>query len=209
MSFESWMVYVTTVFIASIIPGPSMILAFTHGMKYGARRTIATALGNVTASLLQAAISFAGLQAILTTSAHIFLVIKWGGVGYLLYLGVKLWRATDAMQEFQPLRGNATHIALSTMFFQAFFVAAGNPKAIIFFTALFPQFLDTDGFQEQQLCLIMGTLAVIAFFCFMLYAVGGQKMLAVITRTWIGRYINKLLGGIFIGAGLGLATSKH
>jgi homoserine/homoserine lactone efflux protein len=209
MSFEHWMLYSTTIFFAAIIPGPSMVLALTHGMKYGARRTVVTALGNVTASLLQAAISIAGLSAILTTSAHIFLVIKWFGGGYLLYLGIKLWRTRDSIVVLQPIRRKATQVSLSNMFFQAFLVTAGNPKAIVFFTALFPQFIDTKVSQGSQFCVIMVTLALIAFFCFMLYAVGGQKLVSVVANTWIGRYINKILGGVFIGTGLGLATNKH
>jgi threonine/homoserine/homoserine lactone efflux protein len=66
MSLEFWLLYTVTVFLASISPGPSMLLALTHGMKYGARRTMATAAGNVVASLLQATVSIAGLGAVLT-----------------------------------------------------------------------------------------------------------------------------------------------
>ncbi len=98
MSLEFWLLYAVTVFLASISPGPSMLLALTHGMKYGTRRTIATAAGNVIASLLQAAVSIAGLGAILTLSEGVFSVIRWLGAGYLIYLGIVTWRSSSLLQ---------------------------------------------------------------------------------------------------------------
>ncbi len=79
MSFDFFLIYSVTVFVASIVPGPSMLLALTHGMKYGAKRTIVSALGNVSVTLLQAAISIAGLGAILLASEGLFNIIKWAG----------------------------------------------------------------------------------------------------------------------------------
>jgi threonine/homoserine/homoserine lactone efflux protein len=76
MSFNFLFIYLMTVFIASILPGPSMLLALTHGMNYGARRTLASAMGNVTVTLAQASISIAGLGAILVASEVVFNVIK-------------------------------------------------------------------------------------------------------------------------------------
>ena len=84
MSFEFLLVYSVTVFVASIVPGPSMLLALTPGMKSGAKRTIASALGNVSVTLIQAAISIAGLGAILLASEGLFNVIKWAN--YIVYL---------------------------------------------------------------------------------------------------------------------------
>ena len=88
MSFNFILLFSMTVFIASIIPGPSMLLALTHGMNFGVKRTIASALGNVTVTIIQASISIAGLGAVLVASESVFQVIKWAGAIYLIYMSL-------------------------------------------------------------------------------------------------------------------------
>src|SRR4030043_1076622 len=95
MSLKFFLVYSITIFVASIIPGPSMLLALTHGLKYGAKRTIASALGNLSITFLQAAVSIAGLGAILLASEGLFNIIKWVGAAYLLYMGIVIWRSPN------------------------------------------------------------------------------------------------------------------
>ena len=87
-------------------------------------------------------------------------------------------------------------------------VTAGNPKAIIFFTAIFPQFIDPYAAYVQQSCLLIGIGSIIAFSCFMLYAISGQKIVFLFSKESIGKYINKIIGGTFISAGVGLAMSN-
>ena len=83
MSIHFILLFSLTVFVASIIPGPSMLLALTHGMKYGVRKTMASAMGNVTVTLIQATVSIAGLGTILIASETAFQIIKWSGAAYL------------------------------------------------------------------------------------------------------------------------------
>jgi len=144
MSYEFLLMYTVTIFVASIIPGPSMLLALTHGMKYGAKRTIASALGNVSVTLLQAAISIAGLGAILLASEGLFSVIKWIGAAYLIYMGLCIWRSKNMTLAEGPSHDSSTKVPLRKLYRQSAFVTAGNPKAIIFFTAVFPQFIDPN-----------------------------------------------------------------
>jgi threonine/homoserine/homoserine lactone efflux protein len=208
MSYDFLMLYTMTIFVATIIPGPSMILALTHGGRYGTKRTIASALGNLSITLIQAIISGIGLGAILIASETTFLVIKWAGVIYLLYMGITLWRSPVLV--FQPDQKQNTFgkIPLFKMYLQAAFVTAGNPKAVLFFTAIFPQFIDPSGVFIHQFAVLMGIGAVIAFCCFMSYAAFGEKMVSLFSKTSIQRYFNRLLGGTFIGAGVGLAFSR-
>ena len=208
MSFEFLFIYSVTVFVASILPGPSMLLALTHGMKYGAKRTIVSALGNVSVTLLQAAISIAGLGAILLASENLFSIIKWIGAAYLTYMGICIWRSTNMPVSEKPDNHNFTKIPLGKMYLQAAFVTAGNPKAIVFFTAVFPQFIDPDAAYIPQFSILMGTGGIIAFSCFMVYAIGGQKLVSFFSKATVGKYINKIIGGTFIGLGIGLATSN-
>jgi len=209
MSFEFFLIYSVTVFVASIVPGPSMLLALTHGMKYGAKRTIASALGNVSITLLQAAISIAGLGAILLASEGLFDIIKWIGAAYLIYMGLSIWRSPNMVVSEKPSNHLSSKAPLRKMYIQAAFVTAGNPKAIVFFTAVFPQFIDPNAAYIPQFGMLMGTGGIIAFGCFMVYAIGGQKIVALFSKATIGKYINKIIGGTFIGAGIGLAASNR
>ena len=209
MSIDFLLMYSLTIFIASILPGPSMLLALTHGMKYGAKKTIASACGNLLVTLLQAAVSIAGLGAILLASESLFTVIKWIGAAYLIYMGVGLMRSPD-----MKVAGNPAHLHLPgdpprKLFLQSLFVTAGNPKAIVFFAAVFPQFIDPNAAFAPQFLILMGTGGIIAFGCFMLYAISGQKIVALFSQASIGRAINRIIGGSFIAAGFGLAVSKN
>ena len=208
MSFEFFLIYSVTVFVASIVPGPSMLLALTHGMKYGAKKTIASALGNLSVTLLQAAISIAGLGAILLASENLFNIIKWIGAAYLIYMGVSIWRSPKMVVSETQDSGLSSKASLRKMYLQAAFVTAGNPKAIVFFTAIFPQFIDPNAAYIPQFSVLMGTGGIIAFSCFMVYAISGQKIVALFSEATVGKYINKIIGGTFIGAGIGLAASN-
>ena len=208
MSFEFFLIYSITVFVASIVPGPSMLLALTHGMKYGAKRTIASALGNVSVTLLQAAISIAGLGTILLASEGLFNIIKWCGAAYLIYMGVCIWRSPHMTGSDRINNHLSTEKSLWKMYMQAAFVTAGNPKAVVFFTAVFPQFIDPNAAYIPQFIMLMGSGGIIAFGCFMVYAIGGQKVVSFFSEAIIGKYINRIIGSTFIGAGVGLAASN-
>ena len=207
MTIEFWLAYGATIFVASIIPGPSMLLALTHGMRYGLRYSIMTAAGNTVASSLQAALAITGLGAILFASEWVFQIIKWCGAAYLIYIGYMMWR--------HPLPATAGDEAPTekrsgwALFRQAFVVAMGNPKAIVFFTALFPQFIQGShaGFIVYAEMVLM--LAIIAFACMMIYATGGKSLARLIQRSGIRKWLSKGIGGLFVGGGVGLALSSR
>ena len=208
MSFNFLLLYLMTVFIASILPGPSMLLALTHGMNYGAKRTIASAMGNVTVTLIQASISIAGLGTILIASETIFHIIKWAGAVYLVYIGISIFLSPKMSMSPNGYNNSTNWLSLKKMYLQAVFVTAGNPKAIVFFTAVFPQFIDSNAGYLIQSCMLLGTCAFVAFGCFMIYAIGGQKIVSLFSKATVGKYVNRIIGGTFIGAGIGLAVSN-
>jgi homoserine/homoserine lactone efflux protein len=208
MSFNFILLFSTTVFIASIIPGPSMLLALTHGMHNGAKRTIASAMGNVTVTLIQAAVSIVGLGAILIASETVFQVIKWAGAAYLIYMGISMLCSSKMSLSPSKLKYTNKRNSLRRMYLQAAFVTAGNPKAIVFFTAVFPQFIDPNSAYLYQSCILISICAFIAFSCFMIYAMGGQKIVSLFSQATVGKYLKRIIGGTFIGAGIGLAASN-
>ncbi len=209
MSSNFILLYITTVFIASILPGPSMLLALTHGMKFGAKRTIASAMGNVTVSLVQASISVAGLGTILIASETAFQIIKLAGAAYLIYMGIGILFSPKMSVVPENNSQPQNEVSLRKMYLQAVIVTAGNPKAIVFFTAIFPQFINPEAAYLPQLCMLLSIVALVAFTCFMIYAIGGQKIVSLFANARVGKYINRIIGGTFVGAGIGLAVSKN
>ncbi len=207
-SLGFWGVYVVTVFLASIIPGPSMILALSHGVKYGARNAIATALGNCTASFFQAVVSIAGLGALLAASETAFMIVKYAGAAYLIWIGIGMFFSDNLKIEDKNSSGNDIP-SFKKRFMQGFWVAAGNPKAIVFFSALFPQFISADQAGTQHFALLLGLLSVIAFGCMMIYATGGSKLKDLFKGSAIGNHMNKVFGTSFVGLGVGLACSRR
>jgi homoserine/homoserine lactone efflux protein len=199
--------FALTVFVASMIPGPSMLLALSHGMQHGSRKTIVSAFGNVTVTLIQAFISIAGLGTVLLASESVFFAIKWAGAAYLVYMGINIFFSSKWSLS-QSEDASAQSDSKGRMFLQAAFVTAGNPKAIVFFTAVFPQFIDPNIGFLFQCSVLLSILAVIAFCCFMCYAIGGQKIVMLYSRANVGKYVKRVIGGTFIGAGIGLALSK-
>ena len=139
MSSALLFAYIGTVVVLALTPGPSVMLGSAHGMRYGAKGTLPTIAGDLSANALQMLAASVGLGAIITNSASAFTVIKWAGVGYLAWMGIDhLRRARDGIEQ---QNGDGARRPWSR-FAQGFVTSASNPKAIVFFAALFPQFID-------------------------------------------------------------------
>jgi len=207
MNIEFCLVYVSVVFIASIIPGPSMLLALTHGIEYGYKKSVFTALGNTMASVIQAIIAISGLSIIFASSGIVFELIRYAGAIYLIYLGIMLFKAPKQNALHVNIKKDK-NISASKMFTQAFLIASGNPKAIIFFTALFPQFLSKGSGELMEYVFMILSLALIAFLCMMIYSIAGHKANGFFQSSRIGKYLNQITGGIFIVIGSAVALKN-
>jgi threonine/homoserine/homoserine lactone efflux protein len=131
--------YIGTVVVLTLTTGPSVMLGSAHGMKYGAKGTVPTIAGDLSANTLQMLAAAFGLGAIITNSASAFTVIKWGGVAYLAWMGINHLRYAN--DDIEQQNGDVVRTPWSR-FTQGFITSASNPKAIVFFAALFPQFID-------------------------------------------------------------------
>ena len=142
MSSALLLAYIGTVVILAITPGPSTMLGSAHGMRYGARGSLPTIGGDLTANALQMLAAAIGLGAIITNSASAFTVIKWAGVAYLTWMGISYLRSAK-----DPLDDGSSNGVRSpgARYVQGFVTSASNPKAIVFFAALFPQFVEPSG----------------------------------------------------------------
>jgi len=209
MPLHTWLLFITTVFFVSATPGPNMLLAMTHGIHHGVRRTAVTCLGLMTGLGIIMLGSAAGLGALLATSERLFSIVKYAGAAYLIYLGIKTWRATP-----QPVTEVADDISKAhtpwMMFRTGFLVSMSNPKAFIFFTALFPQFMDAHLPQGPQLAILAASFYVIEASWQFAYASGGARLAGWLNSARRLKLVNQVSGGAFVGAGLLLSSvSRH
>ncbi len=209
MTFDYFVAYFTILFIATVTPGPNSLLAINHGLNHGIRRTIFSGLGNLTGNLLLALVSFLGLGAILIASGIIFTIIKWIGIIYLLFVGFKLIFEPVITETFNDNLDKASTIKRkNNLFLDGLIIAVGNPKGILFFTALFPQFIDIKHATAEGFLIIFSTLGIVAFGCYMLYAVFGVRLNRLFLRESFRKGFNRITGSIFVVTGLAIALSK-
>ncbi|MEM8794289.1 MAG: LysE family transporter [Pseudomonadota bacterium] len=158
MSFEIWTIYVATVLAFMITPGPSQLLMLSNSMVHGFRPSLATAAGDLSANALQMLAAGLGLAAILVASQGALTVIKWAGVAYLIWMGIRMWRNAGRFK-------SGTHAgraaAKRVLWLQGFMTSAANPKAVVFFAALFPQFIDPSAPLAPQLLILSLTYIAI------------------------------------------------
>lgn len=208
MDTHHWFLFLATVLGVSLIPGPSTFIAFAHGAAYGWTRSILTAIGNTLASTTQAILASAGLGLVITSSATLFLVIKYAGAAYLIYVGIQLWRS--AAQQVSLAAGQEKAREPSHKLVAAgFTVAMSNPKAIAFFTALFPQFLSVEGNSLEQLTGMVLLVGLSAFSVAVFYGCIGAWVRGLKLSKALMTRVYKTTGGLFVASGIGLAASKN
>jgi homoserine/homoserine lactone efflux protein len=208
MTFQFYLTYFLILFIATITPGPNMLLAINHGVNHGLFRTIYSCLGNLFGNLLMALASILGLGAILITSGFIFNIIKWIGIIYLIFLGFKIIFEPIIIGQLDGNYEDRRAKSGSKLFIDGFLIAIGNPKGILFFTALFPQYINIGHATIREFIIIFTTLGIVAFGCYMTYALFGVKINKLIRIYSFKKVFNRITGSIFIGTGLFLALSK-
>lgn len=210
MTLDYYMAYFAILFVATITPGPNMLLAVNHGVNHGLARTIYSGLGNLAGNLLMALVSVMGLGAVLAASGFIFNIIKWIGALYLIYVGVRLIfeRVSLKAEPVQPL-GMKSPKNRRRLFLDGFFIAVGNPKGILFFTALFPQFINVHHATLSAFMIVFITLGIVAFGCYMIYALFGVRLNGLFLLPAFRKGFNRISGAILIGTGLAVALSRR
>lgn len=218
MSLQLWLLYCAAAIGLSLTPGPNGLLVLTHGMRFGLRRTVFTALGGVSGFFLLVAASLAGLGALLAASEQAFTFTKWAGALYLVYLGIRTWRAPapllanglaaneEAANETAASSGVEPHRS-TQLFNQGFLVAVSNPKALIFFTAFLPQFMQSGVPYWQQLIVLGGTFALVEFIYELAIAHAAQRVAPWLGRN--GKMFNRAAGVSFVAIGAILARANR
>ncbi|PWC32146.1 LysE family transporter [Azospirillum sp. TSO22-1] len=207
MTTELWIIYLFAAIGLSLTPGPNGLLSLSHGVRFGARRTVFTVLGGVVGFLVLVAASLAGLGALLAASESAFTVAKWVGAAYLVYLGLRLWKAPPPAVSTPAADDAAREDGAARLFLQGFLVAASNPKAMIFFAAFLPQFMVPEAGFWMQFVVLGGTFAVVEFIYELVLAGMAQRIAPWLSRH--GRWFNRVTGSMFVGIGGIMATASR
>jgi threonine/homoserine/homoserine lactone efflux protein len=212
MNLHTWWLFVATVFVISAIPGPNMLLVMTHGARHGLRRSSATMAGCLTALVLMLSVSAAGLGVFLRAWPAMFDTLRFAGAAYLVWLGLKSWRAKVADAKAEPEvaeEDNAVGRSLFALFRNGFLIASSNPKSILFATALLPQFIDASRPTMPQFGVLVSTFAVIEVSWYLLYAGLGTRIGMKLKSGSVAKAFNRLTGGLFVGFGAMMALVRH
>ena len=209
MAIESWLIYLALVLVATSTPGPAVLFIMTNSSLHGWRKALFAALGNIVGLFFLGIIAVTGLGTILKTSEIIFDAVKLAGAAYLIYLGLKL--IVQKSSDFTTIQNQLISINVSSqkIFFQALGVALSNPKAIVFLTALFPQFININQALIPQFSILIATLMLFSFSFLMFYALLAHNIRNWLTKPNRIKAFHRTSGSIFIGVGVLLATSSN
>lgn len=199
MALNTWLLFLVTSVGISLTPGPNGLLALTHGALHGGRKTLFTIAGGLIGFVLVIALCMFGIGALVQASIIWLVVLKWVGGLYLAWLGVKLWRSPPVAVE---VSSNGVTVSAPALFRAGLLTAATNPKCLLFFSALLPQFIDPDRSLLVQFTVVAMTYTVTEFVTELAIASFAARVRPWLAR--VGRRFNQVCGGIFVAVGLAL-----
>jgi homoserine/homoserine lactone efflux protein len=207
MAFSVWLTFFIASWAISISPGAGAIAAMSSGLNHGFRRGYCTTVGLIAGIWTQVLVVSLGLGALIAASSLAFSLIKWLGVAYLVWLGIKQLRAPAT-----PLVMNSTSqpgARRRDLVLRGWMVNAVNPKGTVFLLAVVPQFLDLAHPLATQYAVIGATLAFTDLVVMGMYTAMAAKVLRLLKTARQMRILNRTFGGLFIAMGLVLATFKR
>ena len=201
--WETWSLFFLTETALCLTPGPAVLFVLSQGLGGGAAASIRANLGILTGNAFYFLLSATGLGAILLASYDLFFCIKWVGAAYLIWLGIRALRTTGTVlaAESSPASGR--------VFARAFAVQAANPKAIVFFTALLPQFIDPAGNVPFQIAILALTSIAVEFSVLAMYGTFASRLSRVARQPRVMALFERTAGLLLIGAGLRMATLRR
>ena len=206
MTLSHWLLYVLAVLVLTATPGPSVLMCISTSVNLGARKAVVTSLGGTTAIVGIMVLSALGLGAALAASELLFNVLKWLGAAYLAYLGVvSLLSKTSEI----AVSGEVKPANTRRLFAQGFLVGASNPKALLFFGALFPQFIVPSEPQLPQFVVLGVTFVFFELLWLGIYALTAAKAKQWLQKPRRARLFNRATGIVFLLAAGLLASSKR
>lgn len=206
MSLELWFAFSLASIVLLVVPGPTVMLVVSYALGHGKRSAWATVPGVMLGDLTALTVSLAGAGAVLAASATLFTVLKYMGAAYLVWLGIKLWRAEPKLE--MPQDAGSRKDARS-MFWSAYIVTALNPKGIIFFIAFLPQFVSPAQPVVPQLVILGATFLALATTSVAVWATAAGEMRARFRKPGTLKLVNRFGGGFMICAGFLTAAARR
>lgn len=199
--------FATTEAVLCLTPGPAVLFVLSSALRAGSRTSIASNLGILAANAVYFVLSATGVGAVLLASYDLFFAVKWIGAAYLIFIGLRalLGKAEVlAIPEGAPAAGSPWRL-----FRDGFVLQASNPKAIVFFSALFPQFVDPRSAVVPQVAILGATSVFIEFFVLLGYGIAAGRAAIFARHPRYANWTNRVAGTLLIGAGAGLATLRR
>jgi threonine/homoserine/homoserine lactone efflux protein len=209
MNTDTLIIYIFVAFFYIISPGPAILLAIYNGAINGSKVVTVSALGNILGLLCLSTLSVSGLSALLLASSTLFSLVKWIGAAYLIYLGIRQLRASTGAKVQLSSSSAEVNRALFSYFKEGFLVAATNPKPILFFTALFPQFLDTTLAIAPQFIIMTLIFMAFSFLSLSTYGYIAQRAKGLLANIDNMKWFHRISGTLFIGMGASLFYFKN
>ena len=206
MELHVWLTYFIATIILSFTPGPGVFSSISSGVRHGFRLGVWNGVGMQFANVFIVIAVSLGLGAVLLASETLFELVKWAGVIYLIFLGVVTWRSPPTRFE-EDREDNAT--TAREVFMRGFWVNATNPKGMIFFAAILPQFIDVSRPQLEQYAIFAVTTFIVDLIVMAGYTAVAARVLRVMEDTTRLRWINRGIGGAFVACGVALATFRR
>ncbi len=207
MEFSIWLAFFAAAWAISLSPGAGAVAAMSAGISHGFRRGYTLTLGLVLGIWTQMLVVGAGLGALISASSLAFGLVKWAGVAYLLWLGLKQWRAPAT-----PVGSNeagAASASLRSLVLRGWMVNAVNPKGTVFLLAVMPQFLDLTRPLAPQYLAIAATLTFTDLVVMAGYTALASRLLRLLRSPRQVRLLNRVFGSLFMAMAMLLATFKR
>ena len=201
---ETLILFLITTFVVVLSPGPAAIAVTAEAASNGYKRSLLVISGIAIANVVYFVLSATGIAALIIASHTLFSIIKWVGVGYLLFLGFSAIFSDTGPLSISSSKNKSR--SKYKVFLKGFILEISNPKALLYFSALLPQFIDISKPILSQLSILCLITFFLDFFCYSLYGYLGAKSANVGARPFVMKLINRTAGGMLIFAGLKMAS---
>jgi len=202
VTFEIYIAYIVACFVIALVPGPTVTVIVANSLAHGSRAGLLNVAGTQLGLALMMAILVVGLSSVIAAMGWLFDWLRWAGAAYLVWLGWKLLRAPEAMVDIQK-----SSVPKGGFLLQGFLVLMANPKALLWFGAFIPQFIDPTGNYVGQIVVLGVTAMAVALVSDGAYAVVTGRASAMLSRKRM-RLVSRLSGGFLIGGGIWLALTR-
>jgi threonine/homoserine/homoserine lactone efflux protein len=207
MTWQIWLLFVATEAVLSLTPGPAVLYVLSQAIRCGQGKSVWASWGILSANAMYFALSATSLGAIIVASYRLFFVIKWAGAAYLVYLGVMSFFGKSSPLTLPETSSDSR--SGSRILRDGFLLQAANPKALLFFTAILPQFINAHHNVAFQILVLGISSILVEFVILFTYGQLAGRALATARNPRFEKLTNRVAGSLLIGAGVGLANLRR